>query len=42
MKKISAIIILVISVLLTIQSCKSREHCPAYGENTASYYENKA
>jgi len=32
MKKISLIAIALLFVALFMQSCKSSEHCPAYGE----------
>ncbi len=32
MKKVSFLILALIAIILCLQSCKSSEHCPAYGE----------
>lgn len=42
MKKFSLLIAAITIILLSLQACKSKEHCPAYGEIQTSQQINKA
>jgi len=42
MKKVVIIIVALFTLAVVFQSCKSSEHCPAYGELTQSQQVDKA
>lgn len=42
MKKVIIITVTLIALLLALQSCKSSEHCPAYGDVNSVQQVNKA